>query len=77
MARALYHPNASHVETWVEEQREHLYTGHARDLISALKALKLSLSARAKRDASKREALSELINYLQKRLAMMASYVRT
>jgi hypothetical protein len=34
--------------------------------------IKLTLSARAKRDAGKRDALSDLIGYLDKRLSMMA-----
>jgi hypothetical protein len=72
VARVLYSPDAARVEAWVEDQRERLYTGQARELVTALKTLKLTLSARAKRDASKREALSELIGYMQKRLAMMA-----
>ncbi len=72
VARVLYSPDATRVEAWVEDQREWLYTGHARELVTALKSLKLTLSARAKRDASKQEALSELIGYMQKRLAMMA-----
>jgi hypothetical protein len=72
VARVLYGTDSARVEAWVEDQREHLYSGRARNLVTSLKALKLTLSARAKRDASKREALSELINYLQKRLAMMA-----
>ena len=72
VARVLYSPDTTRVEAWVEDQRERLYTGQARELVTALKDLKLTLSARAKRDASKREALSELIGYMQKRLAMMA-----
>lgn len=59
------------VEQWVEEQRELLYTGRAPELVTGLKTLKLTLSARAKRDAGKRDALSDLIGYLDKRLSMM------
>jgi len=72
VARVLYGPDPARVEQWVEEQRAHLYTGRALELVTGLKALTLTLSARAKRDAGKREALSDLIGYLQKRLSMMA-----
>ena len=72
VGRVLYSPNTTQVEQWVEDQREYLYTGRAQELVTGLKAMKLQLSTRAKRDASKREALSDLIGYLQKRLSMMA-----
>ena len=72
VARVLYGPDAARVEAWIEDHRELLYTGRALELVTGLKALTLTLSARAKRDASKREALSDLIGYLQKRLSMMA-----
>src|SRR6267142_4353499 len=72
VARVLYGPDPARGEQWVEEQRAHLYTGRALELVTGLKALTLTLSARAKRDAGKREALSDLIGYLQKRLSMMA-----
>src|SRR5216683_2843839 len=72
VARVLYGPDPARVEQWVEEQRAHLYTGRALELVTGLKALTLTLSARAKRDAGKREALSDLIGSLQKRLSMMA-----
>jgi hypothetical protein len=49
-----------------------LYSGRAAQLVTGLKALKLTLSTRAQRDAAKREALHELIGYLEKRLSMMA-----
>jgi hypothetical protein len=49
-----------------------LYSGRAAQLVTGLKALKLTLSTRAQRDAAKREALRELIGYLEKRLSMMA-----
>ena len=39
--------------------------------MTALKTLKLSLSSRAKRDQSKRDALSKLIAYMDRRLNMM------
>src|SRR2546429_9735761 len=71
-SRVLYGPEPAQVEHWIEDQRERLYTGRAVELVTGLKALKLTLSARAKRDAGKRDALSDLIGYLDKRLAMMA-----
>ncbi len=67
-----FHPEGSEaLEHWVEEKRELLYTGRAAELVTALKTLKLSLSSRAKRDQSKRDALSKLIDYMALRLTMM------
>src|SRR5215831_1003644 len=72
VGRVLHSPDPARVEQWVEDQRERLYTGRAVELVTGLKTLKLTLSARAKRNAAKREALSDLIGYLEKRLSMMA-----
>jgi hypothetical protein len=72
VGRVLYGPDPDAVAHWVEEQRELLYTGLAAQLVTGCKTFKLTLSARAKRDAAKRESLSDLIGYLEKRLAMMA-----
>jgi len=72
VGRALHGPSPDAVAHWVEDQRELLYSGRAAQLLSGLKALKLTLSARAQRDAAKREALRELSGYLEKRLSMMA-----
>jgi hypothetical protein len=72
VGRVLHGPSPDAVAHWVEDQRELLYNGRAAQLVTGLKALKLTLSARAKRDAAKREALRELIGYLEKRLSMMA-----
>ncbi len=72
VGRALHGADHDAVTHWVEEQRELLYTGRAVGLVEGLKALKLTLSVRAKRDSAKRDALSDLIGYLEKRLSMMA-----
>ena len=56
---------------WVEEKTELLYSGQASVLLDDLKKLKATLSARAKRDKSKREAVEKLINYMNPRLTMM------
>jgi hypothetical protein len=72
VGRTLYGPSPDAVAHWVADQRELLYRGRAAQLLTGLKALRLTLSARAQRDAAKREALRELIGYLQKRLSMMA-----
>jgi len=72
VGRALHGPDTNAVAHWVEEQRELVYTGRAAQLVTGLKTFTLTLSARAKRDAAKREALSDLIGSLQKRLSMMA-----
>ena len=72
VGRVLHGSDPHAVAHWVEEQRELLYIGRAAQLITECKTLQLTLSARAKRDAAKREALSDLIGYVEKRLAMMA-----
>jgi len=72
VGRVLHGPDPNAVAHWVEDQRELLYTGRAAQLVTGFKTFKLTLSARAKRDAAKRETLSDLIGYLQKRLSMMA-----
>src|SRR6266851_476323 len=72
VARVLHSSDPHAVTHWVEEQRELLYTGRATQLITGCKTFRLTLSARAKRDAAKRASLSDLIGYLEKRLAMMA-----
>ncbi|MCP4341089.1 MAG: hypothetical protein GY799_19920 [Desulfobulbaceae bacterium] len=56
---------------WVEEKTELLYSGHASVLLDDVKKLNTTVSARAKRDKSKREAVEKLINYMDPRLAMM------
>src|SRR3989475_1368555 len=72
VGRTLHGPDPDAVAHWVEDQRELLYTGCAAQLVTGLKTFTLTLSARAKRDAAKREALSDLIGYVEKRLAIMA-----
>src|SRR2546425_8917735 len=72
VGRTLHGPDPDGVAHWVEEQRELLYTGLAAQLVTGCKTFKLTLSARAKRDTAKRASLSDLIGYLEKRLAMMA-----
>src|SRR6266704_5059685 len=72
VGRVLHGPDPNAVAHWVEDQRELLYTGRAAQLVTGCKTFKLTLSARAQRDAAKRETLSDLIGYLHKRLSMMA-----
>jgi hypothetical protein len=71
VGRTFYQEGSTELEHWVEEKRELLYSGRAAELVTELKTLKLSLSSRAKRDQSKRDALSKLINYMDPRLNMM------
>lgn len=67
-----FHPSGSpELSAWVEDKIEWLYTGKVSELIIELKKMKLSLSARAKRDKDKREKVSKLISYMEKRLTMM------
>src|SRR5713226_5968209 len=72
VGRTLHGPDPNAVAHWVEEQRELLYAGRATQLITGCKTFRLTLSARAKRDAAKRASLSDPIGYLEKRLSMMA-----
>ncbi len=55
----------------MEAKLELLYSGQVVELLGTLKHLKLSVSARAKRDEKKRKKLSDLIQYMTKRLSMM------
>lgn len=70
--RTLHGPDAAAVAHWVEDHRALLYTGCAAQLVTGLTTFTLTLAARAKRDAATREALSDLIGSVEKRLAMMA-----
>lgn len=71
VGRFFHKEGSKELEKWVEEKVELLYTGRTAELIKKLKELKISLSARAKRDQSKREAVSNLIQYMEPRLSMM------
>lgn len=71
VGRFFHKEGSEELENWVEEKVELLYTGRAAELVKKLKELKISLSARAKRDQSKREAVSNLIQYMEPRLSMM------
>ena len=55
---------------WVEDKKDYLYTGRVLDLITELKKIKLSLSTRAKKHRKKRNALSDLIKYIESRTEM-------
>lgn len=71
-AGRLFHEKGSEeLSQWVEEKTELLYSGQASILLDDLKKLNTTLSARAKRDKSKRETIEKLINYIEPRLAMM------
>jgi len=68
----LYHKEGSQeLEQWVEEKQEFLYTGRVAELLMELKNLRKTLSERAKRDETKRNALDKLIEYMEPRLSMM------
>ena len=69
--RAFYAEGSEELENWVEEKRAFLYKGCASELLCELKELKKLSSRRAKRDQGKRQALSKLIQYMEKRLDMM------
>jgi hypothetical protein len=71
VGRTFHKEGSQLLEQWVEEKQELLYSGRAAELLTELRKLKLSLSARAKRDKSKREALANIIRYMEFRLSMM------
>jgi len=71
--RVLDGPDPDAVAHGVEEPRAWLSTGLAAPRVTGCKALKLTVSARAKRDAATRARRSDLIGSLAQRLAMMAS----
>ena len=71
LGRAFYQEGRDELAEWVEEKRELLYTGKASQLLEELKVINSNLSARAKRDKTKREKMSKLIAYISARLSMM------
>ena len=71
VGRLFHKEGSSELEQWVEEKKELLYTGRVAELLMKLKELRKTLSDRAKRDESKRNALDSLIEYMQPRLSMM------
>ena len=70
--RVFHAEGSKELENWVEDKRSLLYEGRASELVDQLKELRKTLSRRAKREQGKREALTELIKYMEPRLSMMA-----
>jgi hypothetical protein len=71
LGRLFQKKGSKELAQWVEEKVELLYSGHASVLFDTVKKLHDTLSARARRDKSKREAVEKLINYMEPRLHMM------
>ena len=71
IGRTYYGEGSEKAEEWVVEMKTLLYGGRVKELLSRLKEMLKQLSKRAKRDKSKREILSAVINYLEPRLDMM------
>jgi hypothetical protein len=71
VGRKFHKKGSKELEAWASAKIKYLYTGKAAQLITELKKLKLSLSARANRDKVKRDKVSELISYMEKRPTMM------
>jgi hypothetical protein len=71
LGRTFHKSGSKELLAWMEDKIECLYTGKVTQLITEFKKLKLSLSSRAKRDKEKREKVSKLINYMEKRPTMM------
>ncbi len=68
----LFHKEGSEeLINWVDEKVELVYTGQVSKLVTELKELKMRLSARAKRDETKRKDVNILIKYIEPRLKMM------
>ncbi|MCP4149743.1 MAG: hypothetical protein GY757_18500, partial [bacterium] len=72
IGRAFYGEGSELAEEQVEEMKTLLYGGHVKEMLSQLREIYKQLSKRAKRDKSKREILSAIINYLEPRLDMMS-----
>lgn len=71
VGRTFYKKGSQELAQWVEAKIELLYIGKVPQLLIELKKLKLGLSSRANRDKKKREKLSDLIQYMDKRPSMM------
>jgi hypothetical protein len=71
VGRTFYKKGSTELAQWVEAKIEYLYIGKVPQLLMELKKLKLGLSSRANRDKKKREKLSDLIQYMDKRPSMM------
>jgi len=71
VGRTFYKKGSQELAQWVEAKIEYLYIGKVPQLLIELKKLKLGLSSRANRDKKKREKLSDLIQYMDKRPSMM------
>jgi Uncharacterised protein family (UPF0236) len=71
VGRKFFKEGSKELENWFEEKRSMLYEGSASELLEELKKLLKTLSARAKRDEAKREALKKIIQYMETRLSMM------
>ncbi len=71
MGHHFHKEGSEELAQWVEEKIEMLYTGRVAELLGELRRLKAGLSARAKRDRSKREAVSNLLKYMEPRQEMM------
>ena len=62
LGRFFHKKGRKELAQWVEEKVEMLYSGQASALLDELKKLTTGLSARARRDKRKREAVEKLIN---------------
>ena len=70
VGRKFHKKGSKELSAWAKDKIEYLYTGKVAGLITEFKKMKLSLSARAKKDENKREKLSDLISYMEKRPTM-------
>ncbi len=71
IGRVYYGEGSEETEEQVERMKRLLYEGRTKELLSRLREMEKRLSNRAKRDKSKREILSSVINYLSPRSDMM------
>jgi len=70
VGRLFHETGSSELAAWVSEKVEYLYTGKIAELITELKELEISLSARTKLDKDELKKLSALISYIEKRPTM-------
>lgn len=66
------HPEGSEAhKAWVEKQKDHLYAGHAASIVAELDRQLTSIARTGPGNKFRREKLTEIRNYIQKRLPHM------
>jgi len=69
--RCIYKEGSELLEQWVENQKKRLYNSNAKEIITELEGHMASIPRTGPGNKAKREKLTEVHNYLQKRIEMM------